>query len=36
MNNTIPKEIERFDLSARIQHVIMFTTFLLLSFTGWG
>ena len=36
MNNDIPKEIERFDLSARIQHVIMFTTFLLLSFTGWG
>jgi formate dehydrogenase subunit gamma len=36
MNNTIPREIERFDLSARIQHVIMFTTFLLLSFTGWG
>ncbi|HXY62373.1 MAG TPA: hypothetical protein VEJ22_05515, partial [Nitrospirota bacterium] len=32
----IPTEIERFDLSARIQHVIMFTTFLLLSFTGWG
>src|SRR5512135_3923407 len=36
MNKTIPAEIERFDLSARIQHVIMFTTFLLLSFTGWG
>jgi len=35
-NQDIPKEIERFDLSARIQHVIMFTTFLLLSFTGWG
>lgn len=32
----IPTEIERFDLSARIQHVVMFTTFLLLSFTGWG
>ncbi len=36
MNKNIPTEIERFDLSARIQHVIMFTTFLLLSFTGWG
>ncbi len=35
-NKTIPAEIERFDFSARIQHVIMFTTFLILSFTGWG
>ncbi len=35
-NKTIPAEIERLDLSARIQHVVMFTTFLLLSFTGWG
>ena len=32
----IPKEIERFDVIFRIQHVVMFTTFLLLSFTGWG
>jgi len=32
----MPTEIERFDLSARIQHVVMFTTFLTLSFTGWG
>jgi cytochrome b subunit of formate dehydrogenase len=32
----IPKEIERFDIIFRIQHVVMFTTFLLLSFTGWG
>ena len=32
----IPKEIERFNLTFRIQHVIMFTTFLVLSFTGWG
>lgn len=30
------QEIERFDITFRIQHVIMFTTFLLLSFTGWG
>jgi len=36
MEKSIPQEIERFDLSARIQHIIMFTTFLLLSFTGWG
>jgi cytochrome b subunit of formate dehydrogenase len=35
-NTAVPDEIERFDLSARIQHVIMFSTFLLLSFTGWG
>lgn len=32
----IPKEIERFNLTFRIQHVLMFTTFLLLTFTGWG
>jgi cytochrome b subunit of formate dehydrogenase len=36
MNNEIPNEIDRFDLSARIQHIILFTTFLLLTFTGWG
>ncbi len=30
------QEIERFDVIFRIQHVIMFTTFLLLAFTGWG
>ena len=32
----IPKEIERFNIIFRIQHIIMFTTFLILSFTGWG
>ncbi|NJD57002.1 MAG: cytochrome b/b6 domain-containing protein [Nitrospirae bacterium] len=32
----IPKEIERFNVIFRIQHVLMFTTFLILSFTGWG
>ncbi|MBI5140932.1 MAG: cytochrome b/b6 domain-containing protein [Nitrospirae bacterium] len=32
----VPAEIERFDLIFRIQHVLMFTTFLILSFTGWG
>ena len=36
MNNNIPKVIERFDLSARIQHIVLFTSFLLLAFTGWG
>jgi cytochrome b subunit of formate dehydrogenase len=36
MSKTIPTEIERFDLSARVQHIIMFTTFLFLAFTGWG
>jgi formate dehydrogenase subunit gamma len=36
MNNNIPNEIERFNLSARIQHIILFTTFLFLAFTGWG
>jgi cytochrome b subunit of formate dehydrogenase len=33
---SIPEEIERFNVTFRIQHVLMFTTFLLLSFTGWG
>jgi len=32
----IPEEVERFNIIFRIQHIIMFTTFLLLSFTGWG
>src|SRR5512141_1866479 len=32
----VPAEIERFDIIFRIQHVLMFTTFLLLTFTGWG
>jgi len=36
MNKTVPTEIERIDLSARVQHIILFTSFLLLSFTGWG
>ena len=35
-NQDIPKEIERFNVIFRIQHVILFTTFLLLSFTGWA
>lgn len=36
MNNELPKDIERFNLTFRIQHVILFTTFLLLTFTGWA
>jgi len=36
MNDSIPNEIERFGLSLRIQHIILFTTFLFLAFTGWG
>src|SRR5512143_1404248 len=36
MEKNIPQEIERFDISARVQHIIMFVTFLLLAFTGWG
>ncbi len=36
VSNNLPEEVERFNIIFRIQHVIMFTTFLLLSFTGWG
>jgi len=38
MKNTLENtsEVERFNIIFRIQHVIMFTTFLLLAFTGWG
>jgi cytochrome b subunit of formate dehydrogenase len=32
----IPKEIERFNVTFRVQHVLMLVTFLLLSFTGWA
>jgi formate dehydrogenase subunit gamma len=35
-NNRLPKEVERFNIVFRIQHVIMFVTFLLLAFTGWA
>jgi cytochrome b subunit of formate dehydrogenase len=34
--NNPDAEVQRFDIHFRIQHVIMFTTFLTLSFTGWG
>lgn len=36
MNKGIPTEYTRFNVTERIQHVIMFVTFLLLSFTGWA
>lgn len=36
MNNELPKEYLRFNVVERIQHVILFTTFLLLTFTGWA
>ncbi len=36
MNNEIPKEYQRFNVVERIQHVILFTSFLLLTFTGWA
>ncbi|MEW5746992.1 MAG: cytochrome b/b6 domain-containing protein [Nitrospirota bacterium] len=36
MSREIPKEYLRFNLTERIQHVIMFVTFLLLTFTGWA
>jgi len=34
--DAIQEEIERFNLQFRIQHIILFSTFLLLSFTGWA
>jgi cytochrome b subunit of formate dehydrogenase len=36
MNKEVPKEYLRFNTVERIQHVILFTTFLLLTFTGWA
>ncbi len=36
MSRQVPPDIERFNIIFRIQHILMFTTFLLLSFTGWG
>lgn len=35
MNKEVPKEYQRFNVVERIQHVILFVTFLLLTFTGW-
>ncbi len=36
MKKEIPQEIERLSTIFRIQHVILFTTFLLLAFSGWA
>lgn len=36
MSNQIPKEYLRFNVTERIQHVIMLVTFLLLTFSGWA
>ncbi len=36
MNKELPKEYLRFNVTERIQHVILFVTFLLLAFTGWA
>ncbi len=36
MKKEIPQEIERLNLIFRIQHIILFTTFLLLAFSGWA
>lgn len=35
-SNSGPQEIERFNIQFRIQHIILFTTFLVLAFTGWS
>ncbi len=35
-SNNLPEEVERFNIVFRIQHIVLFTTFLLLAFTGWG
>lgn len=36
MTKDVPKEVERFNLIFRLQHVLMLVTFLLLTFTGWA
>jgi len=36
MTNEKPKEYQRFNLTLRVQHVILMVTFLLLAFTGWS
>ncbi len=34
--NELPEEVERFNIHYRIQHVILFTTFILVALTGWA
>ncbi len=36
MNKEIPNEYLRFNVIERIQHVILFTSFLVLTFSGWA
>ena len=36
MNKNIPAEYQRFNVTLRIQHVILFVSFLVLSFSGWA
>jgi len=36
MNNNIPAEYQRFNVTERVQHVILLVTFLVLAFTGWA
>ena len=36
MNKELPKEYLRFNVIERIQHVILFTSFLVLTFSGWA
>jgi formate dehydrogenase subunit gamma len=36
MTDDRPKEFQRFNVTFRIQHVILLVTFLLLAFTGWS
>lgn len=36
MNKELPQEIERFNIIFRIQHIVLFVTFLLLAFSGWA
>ncbi len=35
MNKDV-REVERFNIIFRVQHIILFTTFLLLAFSGWA
>ena len=32
----VPQEVERFNIIFRLHHIILFVSFLLLAFTGWG
>ncbi|MEW6410252.1 MAG: cytochrome b/b6 domain-containing protein, partial [Nitrospirota bacterium] len=34
--NELPEEVERFNIHYRIQHIILFTTFIIVALTGWS